>query len=100
MNKPGDCQLNGHGKLNQAGVDLETDFYTMGDRSVQPETKSIMTWMDQRKFMFSLDIRGSDENVLIPLVNGSFQSTAKYVLIYVPMYLIKIGCEVVIAVHK
>ena len=77
MNLPGDCQLNGQGKLNRAGVDLETDFNTAKGATVQPETQSIMTWMKQRKFMFSLDIRGSDENVLIPLVNSSFQSTAK-----------------------
>ena len=77
LNSAGDCSLNGKGKLNSAGIDLETDFNSSTNAHIQPETQSIMTWMNQRKFMFSLDLRASDENILIPLVNSTFQSTAK-----------------------
>ena len=79
LNNAGDCSLNGKGKLNRAGIDLETDFNSSPNAHVQPETQSIMTWMNQRKFLFSLDLRASDENILIPLVNSTFQSTAKWV---------------------
>ena len=74
---PGNCQLNSPGKLNQNGVDLETDFKKSENEVIHPETQSLKTWMAQRQFIFSLDLRGSDENIEIPYVNSSFQSTAK-----------------------
>jgi len=70
--KPGDC-TNHAGSLNQAGVDLESNFDPSG-RRVQPETERIMTWMSQRKFLFSINLRGSDENIIVPNLNSSFLS--------------------------
>lgn len=70
MAKPGDC-ANHAGSLNQAGVDLESNFDPSG-RRVQPEAERIMTWMSQRKFLFSINLRGSDENIIVPNLNSSF----------------------------
>jgi hypothetical protein len=77
--KPGVCSSR-VGRLNQAGVDLEDDFHVL-DNKVQPETRTMMTWMDQRKFVFSINLRGSDENIIIPTVNASFHANQKYDII-------------------
>ena len=66
LNRPGDCQ-NKAGNLNQAGVDLDNDFHSFD--SAQPETKRIMKWMDERKFLFSLNLLGTNENIVVPGIN-------------------------------
>ena len=59
-NKANGCQST-EGKLNQAGVDLELDYSPTEE--AQPETQRIINWMDQQNFLFSINLRGSDENI-------------------------------------
>ena len=66
LSQPGDCE-NQAGSLNQAGIDLEDDFRTYD--SVQPETKRIMKWMSERKFLFSVNLKGTNENIVVPDIN-------------------------------
>lgn len=80
LSSPGDCS-NVKGSLNRAGVDLETDFhYPPTDDNVQPETERVVTWMDQRQFLFSVDLRGSDENIIIPQVEGASSNSLCHTL--------------------
>ena len=72
LNRPGDCQ-NKAGSLNQAGVDLDNDFHSF--ESSQPETKRIMKWMDERKFLFSLNLLANHENIVVPGINDTSVST-------------------------
>ena len=75
LNAPGQCKSR-NGSLSQAGVDLFNDFHTFG--AVQPETRSVMTWMKQRKFLFSINFLGTDENIVVPTINGTFGLVNKY----------------------
>lgn len=76
LNAPGDCQSQA-GSLNQAGIDLMENFAS--SQEAQPEAQRVMTWMDQRKFLFSISLRGSDENVIVPDINATaFQLDRRY----------------------
>ena len=79
LSQPGDCE-NQAGSLNQAGIDLDNDFHSSD--SVQPETKRIMKWMSERKFLFSVNLRGTNENIVVPDINTTATSfnRQKYVL--------------------
>ena len=68
--KPGDCAST-EGRLNGNGVDLETDFSTEDNHSPQPETSDVMEWMSNRQFLLSINLRGVDENIIVPKFNPS-----------------------------
>ena len=68
LTNAGDC-LNQAGSLNQAGIDLVENFGTSGN--VQPEAKRVMNWMKDRKFLFSLNLLGTDENIVVPNFSAS-----------------------------
>ena len=91
LNKAGECRSKA-GALNQAGIDLELDFHK-GQNS-QPETQRIINWMDQQKFLFSLDLRGSDENILIPIVNQSQPLEQKLVQDIANQYLSRLRSDI------
>lgn len=77
LNAPGDCQSQA-GSLNQGGVDLMENF-SPASQQAQPEAQRVMTWMDQRKFLFSINLLGSDENVIVPDINATaFQLDRRY----------------------
>ena len=82
LNKAGECQSKA-GSLNQAGIDLELDYK---GSNPQPETQRIINWMDQQKFLFSINLRGSDENILIPLINQSQPLEQKLVRDFASQY--------------
>ncbi len=66
------------GLLNRFGVDLENDFAQTPNsgKARQPETSSVMEWLEQRSFLFGLELRGEDENFIVPLQNqGGQQQT-------------------------
>ena len=67
LNKAGQCQSKA-GSLNQAGTDLEMDY---GKSACQPETERIKNWLDEQKFLFSINLRGSDENIIVPQISQS-----------------------------
>ena len=69
LNQPGDCSSLA-GSLNQAGVDLLQDFTGGHSKTPEPEAQRLMTWMDQRKFLFSINLRGSDEDIGVPNVKS------------------------------
>jgi hypothetical protein len=55
--------------LNLHGVDLENDFTPLSDTDryrQQVETSSVMEWMEQRSFLFGIELRGEDENFVVP----------------------------------
>lgn len=76
LTKPGDC-LSKAGSLNQAGVDLLEDFQP-AQGPAQPEAQRIMSWMDERKFLFSIVLSGTNENVLVPTTNATLGQEKRY----------------------
>ena len=65
------------GKLNQHGTDLENDFFSLSSgKAHQPETRALVDLMEERPFILSLYLRGSDEDVLIPALKD--QKMAEY----------------------
>ncbi len=80
LNKAGQCQSTA-GSLNQAGVDLEMDYESLlsssSSSAPQPETQRIINWMDQQKFLFSINLRGADENIVVPDISVANHSSSK-----------------------
>jgi hypothetical protein len=57
------------GLLNIHGVDLENDFGAVSvgeEHRQQPETSSVTEWLEQRSFLFGMELRGEDENFVLP----------------------------------
>ena len=58
------------GAFNIHGVDLENDFVTSSSADnefrQQPETSSVVEWLEQRSFLFGIELRGDDENFVLP----------------------------------
>ena len=78
LNQAGHCQSTA-GSLNQAGVDLEMDYQSLrsSSSSPQPETQRIINWMDQQKFLFSINLRGADENIIVPDISAVNHSSSQ-----------------------
>ena len=58
---------------------MENDFTPNIDsgKSRQPETSSVMEWLEERSFLFGLELRGEDENFIVPLQNQGGQQQSE-----------------------
>lgn len=79
--EPGNCSSK-VGTLNANGVDLLTDFRSAfragGDRNFehqqQTETKNVQQLMDQRQFLFTVNLESGHENIEIPKIHSDNQN--------------------------
>ena len=59
--KAGDCGLEA-----TSGRDLELDYGAGVTTQGRPETRALLEWFEQRSFIISLNLGGSDEDITIP----------------------------------